>query len=111
MKRLILLIIILLTLTNVIYASFPITENNTILTITNFEDPDDDESDEPSLMIYILRGVLMAGFLFFLIRAWIKAWRNRVRWVRVLTWVILIGFALMMTGALILSQMVGGMGG
>ena len=110
MKKLLLCLFLVATLTNVIYASFPVTENNTVLTITNFEDPDD-ESDEPSLIIYILRGVLMASFLFFLIRAWIKAWRNRVRWVRVLTWVILIGFALMMTGALILSQMVGGMGG
>ena len=110
MKKLFLCLFLVVTLTNVIYASFPVTENNTVLTITNFEDPDD-ESDEPSLIIYILRGVLMASFLFFLIRAWIKAWRNRVRWVRILTWVILIGFALMMTGALILSQMVGGMGG
>ena len=110
MKKLFLCLFLVVILTNVIYASFPVTENNTVLTITNFEDPDD-ESDEPSLIIYILRGVLMASFLFFLIRAWIKAWRNRVRWVRILTWVILIGFALMMTGALILSQMVGGMGG
>ena len=110
MKKLFLCLFLVVTLTNVIYASFPVTENNTVLTITNFEDPDD-ESDEPSLIIYILRGVLMASFLFFLIRAWIKAWRNRVRWVRILTWVILIGFALMITGALILSQMVGGMGG
>jgi len=110
MKKLFLCLFLVVTLTNVIYASFPVTENNTVLTITNFEDPDD-ESDEPSLIIFILRGVLMASFLFFLIRAWIKAWRNRVRWVRILTWIILIGFALMMTGALILSQMVGGMGG
>ena len=111
MKKLLLCLFLVATLTNVIYPSFPVTENNTVLTITNFEDPDD-ESNEPSLIIYILRGVLLASFLFFLIRAWIKAWRNRVRWVRVLTWVILIGFALMMTGALILSLfMGGGMGG
>ena len=74
MKKLILLLITLTTLTNVSYASFPISEKNTceVLSATNIEDPDDDDN-EPSLLVFILRGVLMASVLFFLIRLWWKS--------------------------------------
>jgi len=89
MKKLLLLFIALTTLANVSYASFPITENNTVLTTTNFEDTDD-EDNEPSLIVLILRGLLVLAFLgtalFFIVRAW----RDRVRWVRILTKIVLI---------------------
>lgn len=45
MKKILLLFITLTTLTNVSYSSFPITENNTVLT-ANFEDPGDEEETE-----------------------------------------------------------------
>ena len=93
MKKLLCLFIALTTLANVSYASFPITENNTVLTTTNFEDTDD-EDNEPSLIVLILRGLLVLAFLgtalFFIVRAWWRAWRDRVRWVRILTKIVLI---------------------
>ena len=91
MKKLLLLLITLITLTNVSYASFPISENNTyeVLTAINLEEPDDDDN-EPSLIVFILRGILFVAILFFGIRAFIRAWRNRKRWARLLPWVILI---------------------
>ena len=45
MKKILLLFITLTTLTNVSYSSFPITENNSVLT-ANFEDPGDEEETE-----------------------------------------------------------------
>jgi len=74
MKKLVLLLITLTTFINVSYASFPITENNTceVLSATNIEEPDDDDN-EPSLIIYVLRGFLLAGLLFFLLRLFWKS--------------------------------------
>ena len=48
MKKIILLLITLITLTNVSYASFPITENNTceVLSATIIQDNDDDTSSK-----------------------------------------------------------------
>ena len=67
MKKLILLFITLTTLANISYASFPITKNNTVLTAENLviEDPNDEEQEEPSWMvfIYILNAIiLISGF-------------------------------------------------
>jgi len=46
----------------------------------------DEEEDEPSLLVYILRGILffsILGFgLYFLIRAWWRAWRDDIRWLK-----------------------------
>ena len=94
MKKTILFLITLITLTNVSYASFPITENNTceVLSATIIQDNDDDDN-EPSLLVYILRGILFVSVLgfasYFLIRAWWRAWRDRVKWVRILTFIVL----------------------
>jgi hypothetical protein len=111
MKKLLLLLITLTTFANVSYASFPITENNTVLTTTNFEDSDNDD-DEPSLIVLILRGLLvltvLGTALFFIIRTWWRAWRDRVRWVRVLTKIILIlGGVIALLG--IISSLSGGL--
>jgi hypothetical protein len=82
------------------YASFPITENYTceVLSATIIQDNDDDDN-EPSLLVYILRVILVSsvlGFAFyFLIRAWFRAWRDRVKWVRILTFIVLGFFALL----------------
>ena len=93
MKKLLLLFITLTILANVSYASFPVTKNNTVLT-TNFVIDDGEEGEEPSLIVIILRGLLVLAFLgtalFFIVRAWWRAWRDRVRWVRILTKIVLI---------------------
>ena len=84
MKKIIILLITIITLTNVSYASFPITESNTeILKTIISEDP---EEDETSLLVYTLRGILfisILGFvLYFLIRALRRAYRRDVPWVK-----------------------------
>ena len=111
MKKIILLLITLTTLTNVSYASFPITENNTceVLSATIIQDNDYDDN-EPSLLISILRGILVIsvlGFAFyFLIRAWWRAWRDRVKWVRILTFIVLGFFALLIVLAILSDGLV-----
>ena len=69
MKKLLLVFITLTTLTNVSYSSFPISENNTVLTDQNLFIlvPNDEEQEEPSwmLFIYILNAIiLIIGFTF-----------------------------------------------
>ena len=72
MKKLLLVFITLTTLTNVSYSSFPITENNTVLTAENLviEDPNDEEQEEPSWMvfIYILNAIILISGFYLLIR-------------------------------------------
>ena len=85
MKKLLLLLIALITLTNVSYASFPITENNTceVLTATNLEDPgDEDEDPSWGILIYILNFIIVVGGFFLLLRTWWRAWKKRKWWAR-----------------------------
>ena len=97
MKKIILLLIILTTLTNVSYASFPITESTTIFSdeeymlsltdnvkdvITANPDGVKDVSDRD-----ILHGVnvffsILGFVLYFLIRALRRAYRRDVPWVK-----------------------------
>jgi len=83
MKKLLLLLITLFTLTNVSYASFPITEDNTELTAQNLL-IDEDEEEEPSWMvfIYILNAIIVIGGFFLLLRAVWRAWKKRKWWAR-----------------------------
>ena len=84
MKRLLLFSIILITLANVSYASFPITESNTEILKTIISE--DTEEDEPSLLVYILRGVLavsILGFgLYFLVRTIWRAYKRDSPWIK-----------------------------
>jgi heme/copper-type cytochrome/quinol oxidase subunit 3 len=90
-KKLLLFLIILLFIHSLIYASFPIEEinENAINTFLYEENKD----DEPSLSIYILRGVLFFSILipglYFLFKSWWRAWQNQVKWVKILTYVVL----------------------
>ena len=74
-----------------IYASFPIEDinDNQINTFLI----EDNKDDEPSLSVYVLRGVLFFTILipglYFLFRSWWRAWENQVRWVKILTYVVL----------------------
>ena len=90
-KKSLLSLIILFFMHSLIYASFPIEDINENA-ITSFLS-EDNKDDEPSLSIYILRGVLFFSILipglYFLFRSWWRAWRNQVRWVRILTYVVL----------------------
>jgi heme/copper-type cytochrome/quinol oxidase subunit 3 len=87
-----LLFIIIFFFTNsLIYASFPIEYSNEF-TINSVLSEDNNDDDTP-LSVYILRGVLFFSILlpglYFLIRSWFRAWKNQVRWVRILTYIIL----------------------
>jgi len=77
MRKLILLIISVISLTNVSYASFPVVENFEEEKIQMID-------DEPSIYVYIFRALLMATILFFGIRAWVKGFKNK-KWVRIVT--------------------------
>ena len=108
MNKLLFLFIILTAFASISYASFPITENTTELTATNFEIEDD---EEPSLLVYILRGILffsIVGFgLYYVIRAWVKEFRKR-KWVRTATITIFSVLLLFITLALSIDYGYGG---
>ena len=90
-KKSLLFLTILLFTHSLVYASFTIEEINENAINSFFSE--DNKDDEPSLSIYILRGVLffliLIPALYFLFRSWWRAWRNQVRWVRILTYVVL----------------------
>ena len=107
MKKLLFLFVTLTAFASISYASFPITENNTELTTINFED----DEEEPSLLVYILRGILffsIVGFgLYYVIRAWVKEFRKR-KWVRSATITIFSVLLLFITLALSIDYGYGG---
>ncbi|MDG1933367.1 MAG: hypothetical protein P8I52_00555 [Flavobacteriales bacterium] len=97
MKKIILLLITLTTLTNVSYASFPITESTTIFTdeeymlsltdnvkevITANPDGVKDVSDRDILHSVIVFFSILGFVLYFLIRALRRAYRRDVTWIK-----------------------------
>lgn len=86
----------LITVTNFSYASFPVTESNA--EILNTIISEDTDKDEPSLLEAILMGVLVVSVLgfasYFLIIAWWRAWRDNIRWVKTLSYILLVFFFL-----------------
>ena len=122
MKKIILLLITLTTLTNVSYASFPITESTTIFTdeeymlsltdndkdvITANPDGGKDFSDRDILKGVIVFFSILGFVLYFLIRALRRAYRRDITWVKKLLrwkniwWLIpiyLIYFLIMLNG-------------
>ena len=101
MKNLLFILITLITIANVSYASFPVVESNAKTLAIESED------DEPSLLEAILLGVLVASILgfaaFFLFKAWWRTWRDNIRWVKLVTYILLGFFLLFLILALILN--------
>ena len=102
MKKLFFLLTILLTIIVVSYASFPVVESNAIILAIESED---DEADEPSLLEAILMGVLVVSILgfaaYFLFRAWWRAWKDNIGWVKILTYILSVLFLLFLILVLI----------
>ena len=92
-KKLLIILLCLFSLNTLTYASFPITENSAsdISNTINFQMAEEEEEVDPSLLVYILRGILffsILGFgLYFLIRACRRAWIDDIRWVKILTYI------------------------
>ena len=106
-KKLLIILLCLFSSSTLTYASFPITENSNLDISNTINFQMDDEEDEPSLLVYILRGILffsILGFgLYFLIRAWKRAWRDDIRWIKILTYILLFSVLLMLLLSFILS--------
>ena len=67
MKKLLLILLCLFSLNTLTYASFPITENSTsdISNTINFQMDEEEEEDEPSLLVQYLLAILSLALLVF----------------------------------------------
>jgi cation transport ATPase len=112
MKKLLLILLCLFSLNTLTYASFPITENSTsdISNTINFQ-MDEEEEDEPSVLVQFLLAIpifAILGFgLYFLFRAWWRAWKDGVLGVKILTYIIF-AFALFVIIGSLTGGLVGG---
>ena len=110
MKKLLLILLCLFSLNTLTYASFPITENSTsdISNTINFQM---EEEDEPSVLVQFLLAIpifAILGFgLYFLFRAWWRAWKDGVLGVKILTYIIF-AFALFVIIGSLTGGLVGG---
>ena len=88
MKKFVFIVIMFLTYINIAYSSFPILENN-MGELSTIVLEDDDSNEEFSLSVRILLSILILSAIgfsaFVVLKTWIKAWKDRVKWVRVLT--------------------------
>jgi hypothetical protein len=84
MKKILFVLITLITVSNFSHASFPIIENDTKIPKTIISE--DDEEEEPSLLEAILMGVLVVSILgfvsYFLLRTIWRACKKRKWWAR-----------------------------
>ena len=105
MKNLLFIFITLITIVNVSYASFPVVESNAKKLAVESVDGEDDEDDEPSLLEAVFIGLLVFSILgfaaYFLFRAWWRAWRDNIRWVKILSYILSVLFLLFLILVLI----------
>ena len=95
MKYLLFIFITLITIANVSYASFPVVESNAMILAIESED------DEPLLLEAILMGVLVVSILGFATYFLFRACRDNIRWVKILTYILLVLFLLFLILVLI----------
>ncbi|MGY8918724.1 MAG: hypothetical protein ACKVJ6_10650 [Flavobacteriales bacterium] len=110
MKKLLIILLCLFSLNTLTYASFPITENstsdisNTINVQMEEEEEEEEEEDEPSLLVQYLLAILSLAILgfgtYFLFRAWWRAWKDDVKGVKILTYIIFTFLLILIIGSL-----------
>ena len=85
MKKTLIILLCLFSLNTLTYVSFPITEcsSSEVEIAEGVFDDDDDPSEK--LIQYISMLIFAIGF-YFLFRAWWRAWRDDIRWVKILTY-------------------------
>ena len=93
MKKLLLILLCLLSLNIITYASFPITENSSsdISNAISFQMAEEEEGEDGVKWWLLIPFVVALGFgAYFLIRAWWRLWRDDIRWVKILTYILLV---------------------
>tara|TARA_B110000003_G_scaffold274110_1_gene313279 strand:- start:44691 stop:45026 length:336 start_codon:yes stop_codon:yes gene_type:complete len=87
-KKVVFFLIISFAFIELAYSSFPILENN-MSELSALMVEDDDSNEEFSLSVRILLSILILSAIGFsayvVLKTWIKAWKDKVKWVRVLT--------------------------
>ena len=112
MKKILLILVCLFSLNALIYASFPITENisSDISNTISFQIDDEQENKDGVKWWLLIPFVLALGFAaYFLFRSWWRAWRDDIRWVRILTYIMLIPLLLLLLLAIIHNTVDGGL--
>ena len=96
MKKGLLILLCFFSLNTLTYASFPITENSSsdISNTIRFQMSDEEEGED-GVKWWLLIPLLLFAFAFgfvgdLLIRAWWRAWRDDIRWVKILTYILLV---------------------
>jgi formate/nitrite transporter FocA (FNT family) len=109
MKKLLIILLCLFSLNTLTYASFPITENSTsdisnTINVQMEEEEEEEEEDEPSLLVQYLLAILSLAILgfgtYFLFRAWWRAWKDDVKGVKILTYIIFTFLLILIIGSL-----------
>ena len=85
MKKILIILFCLFSLNTLTYASFPITESSSSEVEIAQEVLDDNDTASEKLIQYISMLIFAIGF-YFLFRAWWRAWRDDIRWVKILTY-------------------------
>ena len=114
MKKTLIILLCLFSLNTLTYASFPITENCTFDISNTINVQMNEEEDESSLLSEYLLAILSLAMLafgtYFLFRAWWRAWKDDVKGVKILTYIIFAFVLFVIIGSLT-GGLAGGMGG
>ena len=110
MKNLFLLLILLIiSLNTSVYASFPFNEFfSTEISNSISIKAEDNKSEENGVKWGLLFPVLFGlGFsAYFLIKSWWRAWKDEIKWVRILTYIVF-GFLSLLLALIIFFNIVG----
>jgi hypothetical protein len=105
MKKLLLLLLCLFSLNIITYASFPITENSPsdISNAISFQmaDEEDADSETEETLNQIITVAILGFGAYFLIRALWRGWRDDIRWVKILTYILLAFASLLLLFSLV----------